>query len=128
MSTPAAYLTVAAGGALGAALRFGVGAASIRLLGTGFPYGTLTVNVVGSLIMGVAAGLVLERWPDASIHFRHFVMTGLLGGFTTFSAFSLDALFLYERGRMAAAAGYVGASVTLSILALAAGIALVRSL
>jgi CrcB protein len=94
MTGASPYLAVALGGALGATLRFAAGAWAVRTLGTGFPYGTLGVNVLGSLIMGAAAAVVLERWPDASPHIRTFLMTGVLGGFTTFSAFSLDALQL----------------------------------
>ena len=122
------YLAVALGGAIGAVLRFAVGAWAVRALGSGFPYGTFAVNVVGSALMGLAAGAVLERYPEASPQIRHFAMTGVLGGFTTFSAFSLDVLLLIERGRTAVAAGYVGGSVALSILALWAGLTLARSL
>jgi CrcB protein len=128
MVTLHALATVALGGALGAALRFLAGAWAVRALGSGFPYGTIGVNVLGSLAMGAAAALVLERYPDASPVIRNLLMTGVLGGFTTFSAFSLDALMLIEKGRMAAAAAYVGGSVTLSILALWAGLSLARSL
>jgi CrcB protein len=127
MSTTSTYLAVAAGGAIGASLRFAAGAWALRALGPGFPYGTFAVNVLGSFAMGALAGLLMERLPESVTHVRHFAMTGLLGGFTTFSAFSLDAIYLIERARWAAAAGYVGGSVALSILALAAGLALTRS-
>jgi CrcB protein len=117
---------VAFGGALGAVARLGATALAARLAGAGFPWGTLSVNVVGSLAMGVAAGLLLERAGDLSHRAAPFLMTGVLGGFTTFSAFSLDALTLIERGRTAAALAYAGGSVALSLLALWAGISAVR--
>jgi CrcB protein len=121
------YLIVFLGGGLGAALRHGVNLAAARLFGMGFPYGTLVINVLGSLAMGLIAeyfalkiGLP-QRW-------RLFLTTGVLGGFTTFSAFSLEAALLYERGQIAGAAIYVVASVVLSIGALFAGLAIVRML
>ncbi len=128
MVTLDALPTVALGGAFGAALRFLAGAWAVRAFGTGFPWGTVGVNVLGSFAMGAAAALVIERYPGASPLVRNLLMTGVLGGFTTFSTFSLDALMLVEKGRIAAAAAYVGGSVTLSILALWAGLLLARSL
>ncbi|MGG7566636.1 fluoride efflux transporter CrcB [Rhodovulum sp. DZ06] len=121
-------LSVALGGALGASLRYLTGRAAIRLLGPDFPWGTVAVNVVGSFAMGLLAVAMMERFPGAWGRFAPFAMTGLLGGFTTFSAFSLDALSLWEKGRAAAAALYVGGSVTASILALALGLALGRAM
>ncbi len=94
--------------------------AALRLFGPGFPWGTLIVNVAGSLIMGVAAALILEKTGAGRIYL--FLMTGVLGGFTTFSAFSLDALYLIERGKLAASVAYIGGSVALSILALILGL------
>lgn len=120
------YLIVFLGGGIGAALRHGVNLGSARLLGTAFPYGTLTVNVVGSLAMGMLAAYFAFK-GDATQHWRLFLTTGILGGFTTFSAFSLDAVLLYERGEVGLAAFYVLASVALSIGGLFAGLALVRS-
>lgn len=120
-----AFLIVFLGGGLGAAMRHGVNIAAARGLGTGFPYGTLTVNVVGSLAMGLFAAYFAFK-GDASQHWRLFFTTGILGGFTTFSAFSLDAVLLYERGQFGLAALYVLASVAVSIAALFAGLALVR--
>jgi len=120
------YLIVFLGGGIGAALRHGVNVASARQFGTDFPYGTLLINVTGSLIMGVAAGYFAFK-GGASQPLRLFLTTGILGGYTTFSAFSLDAALLYERGALGLAAGYVLASVGLSILGLFAGLALVRS-
>ena len=120
------YLIVFLGGGIGAALRHGVNLAAARLSGTAFPYGTMTVNVVGSLVMGLLAAYFAFR-GDASQHWRLFLTTGILGGFTTFSAFSLDVALLYERGELGLAALYVAVSVAASIAALFAGFALVRS-
>jgi CrcB protein len=120
------YLIVFLGGGIGAALRHGVNVAAARVAGTAFPYGTLTVNVVGSLAMGLIAAYFAFR-GDASQHWRLFLTTGILGGFTTFSAFSLDVALLYERGELGLAALYVAMSVGVSIAALFAGFALVRS-
>jgi CrcB protein len=119
-------LMVALGGALGASLRYAVVAWAGRTLGHGFPWGTTIVNVAGSFVMGLAAVAMMERFPGSWGRYGPFLMTGVLGGFTTFSAFSLDALFLIERGRSLAAAGYIGGSVALSIGGLWAGLALAR--
>jgi CrcB protein len=121
-----AYLIVFLGGGLGAALRHGINIASARLLGTAFPYGTLTINITGSLVMGLIAGYFAFK-GDASQHWRLFLTTGILGGYTTFSAFSLDAALLYERGAVGLAALYVVGSVVLSIAGLFAGLALARN-
>jgi CrcB protein len=120
------FLIVFLGGGLGAALRHGINLVSARLLGTAFPYHTLIINVTGSLVMGLIAGYLAFK-GDASQHWRLFLMTGILGGYTTFSAFSLDAALLYERGATGLAAIYVLASVILSIGGLFAGLALVRN-
>jgi CrcB protein len=120
------YIIVFLGGGLGAALRHGVNLGAARLLGTAFPYGTLTVNVVGSLVMGLIAAWLAFR-GDASQHWRLFFTTGLLGGFTTFSAFSLDVALLYERGALGLAALYVLLSLAFSVVGLFAGLALVRA-
>ena len=120
------YLIVFLGGGLGAALRHGVNIASVCAFGTGFPYGTLLINITGSLIMGMVAAYFAFK-GDASQNWRLFLTTGILGGYTTFSAFSLDAALLYERGEVSAAAIYVVASVALSIAGLFAGLALVRN-
>jgi CrcB protein len=122
--TQYAYLQVALGGALGASARYATGLAASRLLGKGFPWGTLIVNVAGGFLMGV---LVVALLHLSANRFAPLLMTGVLGGFTTFSAFALDAVTLYERGQLALAAGYVLASVILSILALFAGLLLARS-
>lgn len=115
-----------AGGGIGAALRHAVNIGAARLLGTGLPFGTMTVNVVGSLVMGLFAAYFAFK-GDASQHWRLFLTTGILGGFTTFSAFSLDVVLLYERGQTLAAAGYVAFSVVVSIAALLVGLWFVRS-
>lgn len=120
------YLVVFIGGGIGAALRHGVNRASLAYLGPEFPYGTLFVNVVGGLLMGVCAELFLAR-GGGSQEFRLFLTTGLLGGFTTFSAFSLDAALMWQRSDFAALASYVVASVLLSIAALFLGMAAVRA-
>jgi len=120
------YLVVFLGGGIGAALRHGINLAVARLLGTAFPYGTLMINISGSFIMGLVAAYFAFK-GDASQHWRLFLTTGILGGYTTFSAFSLDAALLYERGEIGLAALYVIASVALSIAGLFAGLALVRN-
>ncbi|RLQ89438.1 fluoride efflux transporter CrcB [Notoacmeibacter ruber] len=117
-------LAVMIGGALGAGLRHLVGIGTFRLFGSGFPYGTLTVNVVGSFLMGLLVSWLLPRLPGAE--WRLFLATGLLGGFTTFSSFSLDVATLWERGASGLTAFYVAASVVASILAIFAGLALGR--
>ncbi|MBI3434203.1 MAG: fluoride efflux transporter CrcB [Proteobacteria bacterium] len=120
-----AYLFVFLGGGLGATLRHLVNVVGARALGASFPYATLMVNVTGSLVMGLIAGYFAFR-GEASQHVRLFLTTGVLGGYTTFSAFSLDAVLLYERGAVAAAALYVAGSVILSLAGLLAGLAIVR--
>ena len=120
------YLIVFLGGGLGAALRHGINLGIGRLLGAGFPYATLLINITGSLIMGLAAAYFAFK-GDASQHWRLFLTTGILGGYTTFSTFSLDVASLYERGDVGLAALYVLLSVTVSIAGLFAGFALVRS-
>jgi len=119
------FLIVFLGGGLGAAMRHGVNLAAARLLGTAFPYATLIENVTGSLVMGLLAGYFAFK-GGAPQHWRLFLTTGILGGYTTFSAFSLDAMLLYERGEVGLAALYVLLSVVLSIGGLFAGLALVR--
>jgi CrcB protein len=120
------FLIVFLGGGIGAAVRHGVNIGVARALGTAFPYGTLLINITGSFIMGAVAAYFAFK-GDASQHWRLFLTTGILGGYTTFSAFSLDAVLLYERGETGMAALYVLASVLISIAGLFAGLALVRS-
>ncbi len=115
---------VALGGAIGAALRFLTGLAVLRLFGSGdFPLAIIIVNVIGSFLMGVFVVLAAQR---GLTHFSPFVMTGLLGGFTTFSAFSLETVTLIERGQMGSAALYIVLSVGLSVGALALGLLAAR--
>lgn len=122
-----AYLLVFLGGGLGAALRLGVDRAALAALGPAFPFGTLLVNVSGSLAMGMLAEWFLLK-GGGSQDLRLFLATGLLGGFTTFSAFSLDAAAMWQRGDASALALYVLGSVTLSIGALFLGMGLVRAI
>ncbi|MGJ7040416.1 CrcB protein [Shinella sp. BE166] len=119
------YLIVFLGAGIGGAGRHGVNVLSARLFGTGFPAGTLIINVLGCLVMGLIAGAFAFR-GHLPQELRLFLTTGILGGFTTFSAFSLDAALLWERGEVGLAALYVGASVIFSLLAVAAGLALSR--
>ena len=119
------FLLVFLGGGIGAALRHGVNLLSARWLGTAFPYATLFENVTGSLVMGLIAGYFAFK-GDAPQHLRLFLTTGILGGYTTFSAFSLDVALLTERHEFGMAAFYVLASVAFSIGGLFAGLALVR--
>ena len=121
------YLLVFVGGGIGASLRHAVNMISARGLGTAFPWGTFIINISGSLVMGLIAGYLAFK-GEASQPWRLFLMTGILGGYTTFSAFSLDAALLYERGEIASALFYVLGSVVLSIAGLFAGLALVRHL
>ena len=114
-------LIVAAGGAIGAALRHMCGTAFMRIFGPAFPWGTLFVNVAGSLIMGLFIAWLAKR-AGTSNELRLFVATGVLGGFTTFSAFSLDVANLVERHAGMAAMSYVMASVLLCVLAVFAGL------
>ena len=117
------YLIVFLGAGIGGALRHGVNLASVRLFGLGFPFGTMIVNVAGSLLMGLLAGYFAYR-TGVPQHMRLFLTTGILGGFTTFSAFSLDAALLMEWHAYGLAAAYVAVSVAISLAALFAGLAI----
>jgi CrcB protein len=121
------FLIVFIGGGLGAALRHGVNLVSARLLGTGFNYATIIENVSGSFAMGLLVGYFAFKggFPQ---HWRLFLTTGVLGGYTTFSAFSLDTILLYERGELGLAALYVAVSAVLSIGGLLAALVLMRHL
>jgi CrcB protein len=119
------FVLVFAGGGCGASLRHAVNMTCARLLGTAFPYGTFIINITGSIVMGLIAGYLAFKGETAP-HWRLFLMTGILGGYTTFSAFSLDTALLYERGELAMAAFYVLGSVAISIAGLFAGLAVVR--
>lgn len=120
------WLAVFVGAGLGGMLRHGVNLGAARLLGTGFPFGTLAVNVAGCFAMGLLVG-GFARFADPGQTARLFLTTGVLGGFTTFSAFSIDAALLYERGTHGLAALYVVASVVLSLGAVGLGLLLVRA-
>ena len=120
------YLIVFLGAGIGGAMRHGVNVAATRLLGLGFPYGTVIVNVVGSFAMGLLAGYFAYR-AGVPQHIRLFLTTGILGGFTTFSTFSLDAAVLIERHAYGAAAGYVVGSVAAALAGLFFGLAVFRS-
>jgi CrcB protein len=119
------YLIVFIGAGIGGALRHGVNVGAAKLFGYGFPFGTLIVNIVGSFAMGALAGYFAFR-PGVPQHMRLFLTTGILGGFTTFSAFSLDTALLIERNAWGLAAGYVAGSVAASLAALFFGLALFR--
>ncbi len=117
------FLIVAAGGALGAVARYGVG--RIPPAG-GWPYATLTVNVVGGLLMGLLTGWLAFRGGASQEGVRLFAAVGILGGFTTFSAFSLETALMIERRQLGLAAAYVGLSVVLSVAALFIGLMIAR--
>ena len=120
------YLIVFLGGGLGAMLRHGVNLLGARLFpGAGFPLATLTVNITGSIVMGVLAAIFAFKGGGPQ-HWRLFLITGILGGYTTFSSFSLDVAVLYERGDLVMAAVYIVASVAISIVGLFLGLALTR--
>ena len=127
-TTIVTILSVAMGGALGALARYGVNIAAVAFAGHAFPWGTMSVNILGSFLMGAliaAMAHISVPVPDA---LRIFVVTGFLGAFTTFSTFSLDSVTLWERGEMMQAVLYGGGSVILSIAALVLGLFVVRSI
>ena len=117
------FLQVALGGAVGSAARYGVNILAGRL--TTLPLGTLTVNVTGCFAMGLLASMLAFKGGQ---HLAPLLLTGVLGGYTTFSAFSLDTLTLWERGATGTALAYVAASVLLSLAAVTAGLALGRGI
>jgi len=121
------YLLVFIGGGLGSTLRYLVNVVCPRFLGTDFPYQTFIINITGSTVMGLIAGYLAFK-GDAAASWRLFLMTGILGGYTTFSAYSLDSMVLYERGEIGLALFYVVGSVVFSIAGLFAGLTLVRHL
>lgn len=120
-------LMVAMGGAIGSSGRYMVGVLATRLFGISFPWGTMIVNILGSFVMGLLVALLAVRY-SVSNEVRGFLAIGVLGGFTTFSSFALDIVYLYEKKQYLASAGYMSISVICSILALFSGMALVRSL
>ncbi len=115
---------VALGGAIGASLRYLVGTAALRVFGPAFPWGTLIVNLTGCLAMGILAAILATK---SDTRLAPFVLTGILGGFTTYSAFSLDAVTLWQRGETGSALTYILATTTGSLIAVIAGMALARS-
>jgi CrcB protein len=119
-------LQVAAGGAIGATGRYLTGVGAVRVMGHGFPWGTLTVNIVGSFLMGMLVVFLMSR--DGGTRLAPFLMTGVLGGFTTFSAFSLDVMTIYERGQIGLSGLYIVATVVLSLVAVFAGLILARGI
>ena len=127
MGQATSYPLVFFGGGLGATLRHLINITCARCLGTAFPWGTFIINITGSTVMGLIAGYLAFK-GEASQPWRLFLMTGILGGYTTFSAFSLDTALLYERGEVGLAVLYVLGSVLLSIAGLFAGLAIIRHL
>lgn len=118
---------IALGGALGSVARYVTATLVVQATGTGFPWGTLTVNVIGGFLIGVIAELIASRW-SVPPELRGFLITGILGGFTTFSAFSLEMVGMIERHSFASAAAYVIGSVVLSLGATFIGLWAVRGL
>lgn len=121
-----AFLTVALGGAFGASARYGLGLLVLRFSGSGFPLGTFLANVIGGLFMGLLMGWLVRKTPEGANTIRLFAGVGVLGGFTTFSAFSLEAMRMIQAKAFGPFLGYVSASVVLSILAVAVGLFLMR--
>jgi len=119
------FLYVALGGALGASLRHLLGLASLRAFGPGFPYGTMIANVLGGFLMGILVGWLAMKVSGGQ-NLRLFLGVGLLGGFTTFSAFSLEAFQMLEKKTYGAFSFYIGGSVILSIAALIVGLVIIR--
>jgi len=120
------YLIVFIGAGIGGALRHGVNLAALRLVGAGFPWGTLAINIVGSFVMGLVAEYFALK-SGLPQQWRLFLTTGVLGGFTTFSAFSLETALLYERGEVLAAGLYMIGSAVLAVAGLCAGLAVIRA-
>ncbi len=124
---PKMVITVAAGGAAGAALRYLAMVAVGRVLGAGFPYGTLVVNILGCLALGALIEIMALSW-SVGLELRAFLVVGVLGGFTTFSAFAMDSVYLAERGQLLAAGLYMASSVVVSIAAFLAGLMALRAI
>ena len=118
---------IALGGALGAVSRYMTVSAAERFLGHGFPYGTLIVNVLGSVLMGIVVEY-LHRNNNPNDELRLFLVIGLLGGYTTFSSFSLDSLKIWQDGNITAAVTYIGFSVGLSLVGIWAGSQIIRGI
>ncbi|QFR32160.1 fluoride efflux transporter CrcB [Ancylobacter sp. TS-1] len=123
------WILIFIGAGIGGVLRNAVGLTAMRLFGMGFPIGTMAINIIGSLVIGLVAGwLAFKAGASWSMYAKAFVITGVLGGFTTFSSFSLEAAMLVERGQFGHAAIYVLGSVGLSLLGVFAGLAVMRAL
>lgn len=120
-------LLVMAGGAIGAACRYQLGRFATHMMGPGYPWGTLAANLLGGLAMGLLVG-ILARFVDGGEHLRLFAAVGVLGGFTTFSAFSLEVVLMLERGQMGGALAYIAVSVTGAVAMMALGLLLIRVL
>lgn len=118
---------VAVGGAIGAAARYLIAGWVQSAAWEGFPFGIFVVNISGALVMGILTELMALKW-SVSLEMRAFLTTGILGGYTTFSTFSLDSALLIERGAYASAAFYMAGSAILSVLALFAGLWIIRTL
>ncbi len=119
------FLLVGLGGAIGAMMRHGVNMASLKWMGPDFPYGTLTANILGSLAIGILAGC-FTHFASWSQELRLFLVVGILGGFTTFSSFSLDTILLFEKGAALQASLYVAASFVVSLAATLGGLWMIR--
>ena len=120
------FLLVAAGGAVGAVARYGLGLQAVRWLGSAWPYGTLGANLLGGLLMGLLSGWLSQKGGGDPERFRLLLGVGILGGFTTFSAFSLETAAMIERRELGSALAYALVSVILSVVAVFAGLALAR--
>lgn len=127
MQSILAILAVALGGALGSVLRYLMNNGVTAMFKTSFPFGIMAVNILGGLVMGILIAWFAEQ-ANASQTMRSFLMVGVLGGFTTFSTFSADTVLLWQRGEVMQAAMYAAGSVILSIVALLAGMAIVRGI
>lgn len=122
------WVYIAIGGALGSVFRYMTILATERFLGHAFPYGTLTVNVLGALVMGMVVGYIHHLNPDSNPQIKSFILVGLLGGYTTFSSFSLDALTMIQNDQIASLMLYITVSVGLSLLGIWSGYQIVRGI
>jgi CrcB protein len=120
------YVLVAIGGALGSVARYGTGVLVGKVWSASFPLGTMLINIAGSLLMGLFIGVLARTTPSWQADGRLFFAVGVLGGFTTFSSFSLDAIAMIERGELASAAAYVVGSVLIGLAALYFGLVVMR--